>query len=71
MFIIEYLATPKGGDCKQYYSELALGSTPEEARDQADTHMPAMSMKYGACAYRIFDSEKRCVAIGPEGIQGG
>lgn len=70
MFIIEYLVTPKDAEARKYYSELALGSTAEEARDQADTHFPTVSNKYGVCSYRIFDADKRCVAIGPEGFQG-
>jgi hypothetical protein len=67
MYIIEYLAK-SGGRPPALYTELALGSTPEEAMDQANTHLAKMTSKYGAQGYRIIDSEKRCVGIGPEGF---
>jgi len=68
MFIIEYIATPKGSAQPTLFDELALGSTPEEAKDQADTHLPLMMEKYGAKGYRIIDREKRCIGIGPVGF---
>ncbi len=67
MHIIEYLAT-SAGKPPAVYTELALGSTPEEAMDQANTHLPRMKAKYGAQGYRIVDSDKRCVGLGPEGF---
>ena len=36
--------------------------------DQADTHLPNMTAKFGAQGYRIIDSNKHCVAIGPVGF---
>jgi len=69
MYIIEYITMPSGRGKPRFHSELALGSTAEEARDQADTHLPVMSSRYGSCGYRIFDNEKRCIAMGPEGFQ--
>ena len=69
MYIIEYVATPVGLEPPVLYSELALGSTTEEAKDQADIHLPAMTAKYGARGYRILDKNKHRVAIGPEGFQ--
>ena len=68
MHIIEYLATPVGKEPRAIYTELALGSTAEEAMDQANTHLPKMTAKYGAQGYRIVDSNKQCVGIGPEGF---
>ena len=68
MFIIEYFAPPIGQQPRAPFSELALGSTTEEAMDQADTHLPTLMEKYGALGYRIFDSNQQCVAIGPEGF---
>ncbi|MBY0559803.1 hypothetical protein [Hyphomicrobium sp.] len=67
MYLIEYLSTP-AGQPPTIYTELALGSTPEEAMDQADTHLPKMATKFGAQGYRIIDSNKQCVGIGPEGF---
>ena len=69
MYIIEYVTKPIGPEPPALYSELALGSTTEEAKDQADTHLPAMIAKYAACGYRILDENKQRVAIGPEGFQ--
>jgi hypothetical protein len=46
-------------------SELALGSTTEEAKDQADRHLPSIMAKYGARGYCILDENKQRVAIGP------
>ena len=69
MYIIEYVTTPIGPEPPALFSELALGSTPEEAKDQADTHLPAMIAKYGARGYRIIDKNKNRVAIGPAGFQ--
>lgn len=69
MYIIEYVASPIGVEHPVLFDELALGSTPEEAKDQADTHLPAMKAKYGARGYRIFDKNKQRVATGPEGFQ--
>lgn len=69
MYIIEYVASPVGFAHPTLFSELALGSTSEEAKDQADTHLPKMTAKYGARGYRIFDKDKRRVATGPEGFQ--
>jgi hypothetical protein len=66
--IIEYLATSAGNESRAIYTELALGSTAEEAMDQANTHLPKMAAKYGALSYRILDDHKRCVGIGPEGF---
>jgi hypothetical protein len=71
MFIIEYVASPAGRDHQTLFDELALGSTIEEAKDQADTHLPAMQAKYGARGYRIFDKNKQRVAWGPEGFTDG
>lgn len=68
MFIIEYVASPAGKDRSKVFDELALGSTVEEAKDQADTHLPTMKAKYGAQGYRIFDRDKRRVAVGPKGF---
>ncbi len=68
MHIIEYLATSAGKEPPAIYTELALGSTAEEAMDQANTHLPRMKAKYGAQGYRIVDGDKRCVGIGPEGF---
>lgn len=68
MHIIEYLATSAGKEAPAIYTELALGSTAEEAMDQANTHLPRMKAKYGAQGYRIVDGDKRCVGIGPEGF---
>ncbi len=70
MFIIEYVASPIGVEPPTLFDELALGSTLEEAKDQADTHLPAMKAKYGARGYRIFDKNKHRVAIGPSGFTG-
>ncbi|MES1179671.1 MAG: hypothetical protein ABUL43_00585 [Hyphomicrobium sp.] len=70
MFIIEYIASPVGRDHPALFDELALGSTVEEAKDQADTHLPAMKAKYGAQGYRIFDKNKQRVAVGPPGFSG-
>lgn len=67
MYIIEYLSTPAGQQ-PTVHIELALGSTAEEAMDQADTHLPKMASKYGAQSYRIIDSDKRCIGIGPIGF---
>ncbi|CCB66486.1 hypothetical protein [Hyphomicrobium sp. MC1] len=67
MYIIEYLSTPAGQQ-PTIHMELALGSTAEEAMDQADTHLPKMAAKYGAQSYRIIDRDKRCVGIGPIGF---
>ncbi|MGO4682125.1 hypothetical protein [Hyphomicrobium sp. 2TAF46] len=67
MYLIEYLSAP-AGQPPTIYTELALGSTPEEAMDQADTHLPKMATKFGAQGYRIVDSNKQCVGIGPEGF---
>lgn len=69
MYIIEYVATPVDAGPPALFSELALGSTPEEAKDQADTHLPAMRAKYGARGYRIIDKNKQRVAIGPAGFE--
>jgi hypothetical protein len=68
MFIIEYISTPKASGEPALFEELALGSTPEEAKDQADMRLPSMMEKYGALGYRIIDKEKRCVGIGPVGF---
>lgn len=68
MHIIEYLATSASKKSPAIYTELALGSTAEEAMDQANTHLPKMTAKYGAQSYRIIDSNKQCVGIGPEGF---
>jgi hypothetical protein len=68
MFIIEYVASPIGVEHPALFDELALGSTVEEAKDQADTHLPAMKAKYGAHGYRIIDRDKRHVAFGPPGF---
>ncbi len=71
MYIIEYIAMPKdpaGSGQPTLFDELALGSTPEEAKDQADMHLPAMTKKYGARGYRIIDRDKRCVGVGPVGF---
>jgi hypothetical protein len=68
VYIIEYLATTAGPEPPSLYMELALGSTPEEAMDQANTHLPSLTNKYGAQGYRILDSNKQCVGIGPEGF---
>jgi hypothetical protein len=67
MFLIEYLSTSDDRS-RATYTELALGSTAEEAMDQADTHLPRMAVEYGAGGYRIIDSNKQCVGIGPEGF---
>lgn len=69
MFIIEYISKAASEGQPKSYSELALGSTVSEARDQADTHLAAMTAKYGAVGYRIIDKEKQCVATGPKGFQ--
>ena len=69
MYIIEYVATPIGLAKPVLYSELALGSTMEEAKDQADTHLPKMTAKYGARGYRIIDKNKQRVAAGPAGFE--
>ncbi len=66
MYIIEYLSTIN--QPPEIYAELALGSTAEEAMDQANTHLPKMASKYGVLSYRILDREKQCVGIGPEGF---
>ncbi|MBS0233275.1 MAG: hypothetical protein JSR99_07290 [Proteobacteria bacterium] len=71
MFIIEYVASPAGRDRPRVFDELALGSTIEEAKDQADVHLPAMKAKYGAQGYRIIDKNKQRVAVGPEGFSDG
>jgi hypothetical protein len=68
MYIIEYIATPIGPEPPTLFSELALGSTPEEAKDQADTRLPTLMEKFGARGYRIIDRNKQCVGIGPEGF---
>jgi hypothetical protein len=65
MFIIEY----HGGAKAEPHSELALGSTLAEARDQADTHLEKMKAKFGAVGYRIIDRDKKCVATGPAGFK--
>lgn len=67
MYLIEYLST-SSNQPPAIYTELALGSTAEEAMDQADTHLPHMTAKFGAQGYRIVDRNKQCVAIGPEGF---
>ncbi len=67
MYIIEYLST-SSRQPPETYAELALGSTAEEAMDQANTHLAKMTAKYGVRSYRILDSDKRCVGIGPEGF---
>lgn len=67
VYIIEYLSTPAGQQ-PTIHTELALGSTAEEAMDQADTHLPKMAAKFGAQSYRIIDRDKRCVGIGPIGF---
>ncbi|MBS0239334.1 MAG: hypothetical protein JSR89_13000 [Proteobacteria bacterium] len=67
VYLIEYLSAP-AGQTPTIYTELALGSTPEEAMDQADTHLPKMATKFGAQGYRIIDSNKQCIGIGPEGF---
>lgn len=67
VYIIEYLATSE----KQppaIYMELALGSTPEEAMDQANVHLPKIAAAYGAQGYRIIGSNKQCVGMGPQGF---
>jgi hypothetical protein len=67
MFIIEYLSRSTEG-ARALHTELALGSTAEEAMDQANTHLPKMTAKHGAIGYRILNSEKECVGIGPKGF---
>lgn len=67
MYLIEYLSTSTNRPSATY-TELALGSTPEEAMDQANTHMPKLAAKFGAQSYRIIDPDKRCVGIGPVGF---
>jgi hypothetical protein len=67
MFIIEYVSTPIGPKTTGVCSELALGSTVEEAKDQADRHLGELKAKYGVDAYQIWDKDKNRVAIGPSG----
>jgi len=67
MFIIEYLSIAPDGS-RALHTELALGSTAEEAMDQANTHLPKMAAKYGAQSYRIINSNKDCIGIGPKGF---
>ena len=67
MYLIEYLST-SANQPPATYTELALGSTAEEAMDQANTHLPKMTAKFGAQGYRIIDSNKHCVGIGPVGF---
>jgi hypothetical protein len=62
MFIIEYVSATPGQPLRSLFSELALGSTPEEAMDQADTHLPALKEKHGPLGYRIIDRNQQCVA---------
>ena len=40
MYLIEYIAMSSSGERPVLLSELALGSTPEEAKDHADTRLP-------------------------------
>jgi hypothetical protein len=67
MYVIEYLAAPIGQP-PALLSELALGSTPEVAKDHADTRLPVLREKFGAQGYRIFDKNKQCIGIGPVGF---
>jgi hypothetical protein len=67
MYLIEYLATLIGKP-PALLSELALGSTPEEAMDHADTRLPVLREKFGVQGYRIFDENKQCIGIGPVGF---
>jgi hypothetical protein len=67
MYIIEYLSTTVGQQ-PTIHMELALGSTAEEAMDQANTHLPKRAVQYGAQSYRILDHDKRCIGIGPVGF---
>lgn len=67
MYIIEYMSKPADGP-RTSHIELALGSTAEEAADQANMHLPKMASKYGALCYRILDRNKDCVGIGPQGF---
>jgi len=67
MYVIEYLATPVGKP-PALLSELALGSTPEEAKDHADTRLPVLREKFGAQGYRILNKNNECIGIGPEGF---
>ena len=66
MFVIEYLSQSPNGE-RALHTELALGSTAEEAMDQANTHLPKMASKYGAVGFRILDADKECIGIGPKG----
>ena len=66
MYLIEYLIEPLE-DAPAVHSELALGTTLEEAIDQADRHLTAAAAKYNARGYRIVGANKVRVAIGPQG----
>jgi hypothetical protein len=66
MYIIEYVSSPIGSDTPALHIELALGTTVEEAKDQADTHLRAAMAKFGARGYRILGEGNIRVAIGPE-----
>ena len=68
MYIIEYIALPSGPETPVLFSELALGSTPEEAKDHADMRLPALKQKYGAEGYRILNGNHECIGIGPVGF---
>ena len=68
MYLIEYIAMSSSGERPVLLSELALGSTPEEAKDHADTRLPILREKYGAQGYRILNKNNECIAIGPVGF---
>lgn len=65
MYLIEYVAMPNVQGAPVLHSELALGTTVEEARDQADSHLAAASQKFGAKGYRILGKDSVQVAVGP------
>jgi hypothetical protein len=65
LFIIEYFTRRAGPDAPPLHSELALGHSLEEAKDQAESHFTAARAKFGASGYRILDEEKQLVGGGP------
>jgi hypothetical protein len=71
MYKVEFVKTPSGPDAPVLHSELALTKSVEEAKDFADTHLPAVKAKFGANSYRIVDENNIRIAIGPEGYRDG
>ena len=65
MYKVEFVATRSSAVAAVVHAELALTRSLEEAKDLADTHLPAIKAKYGATGYRIID-ENNTVVTGPK-----